>query len=111
MAINVVKPLFSRIENPCVGGSIPPQATRFNAAVRKDCGVFVCGASEMTRTQLQTTGRASLEHAIARACDSYDEARHRLRLGLAHQAHSFAHVVKHTLSKQMGDSALMIERQ
>jgi hypothetical protein len=36
----------------------------------------------------QTTGKAALEHAIARACDIYDEARYRQRLGLAHQAHS-----------------------
>ncbi len=40
----------------------------------------------------QTTGKAALEHAIARACDIYDEARYRQRLGLAHQAHSFAQI-------------------
>ena len=40
----------------------------------------------------QTTGQASLEHAIARACDIYDEARYRQRLGLAHQAQSFAQI-------------------
>ena len=42
----------------------------------------------------QTTGQASLEHAIARACDIYDEARYRQRLGLAHQAHSFAQLAQ-----------------
>jgi hypothetical protein len=40
----------------------------------------------------QTTGKAALEHAIARACDIYDEARYRQRQGLAHRAHSFAHI-------------------
>ena len=40
----------------------------------------------------QTTGRASLENAIARACDIYDESRFRQRLGLAHQARSFAQI-------------------
>jgi integrase len=40
----------------------------------------------------QTTGKAALEHAVARACDLYDEARYRQRLGLAHRTHSFAHI-------------------
>ncbi len=40
----------------------------------------------------RTTGRASLEHAIAVACDLYDESRYRQKLGLAHRAHSFAQV-------------------
>lgn len=40
----------------------------------------------------RTTGKASLEHAIARACDLYDESRYRQKLGLAHRAHSFAQV-------------------
>lgn len=40
----------------------------------------------------QTTGRAALEHAIARACDIYDEARYRQRLGLAHRTHSVAQI-------------------
>jgi len=40
----------------------------------------------------QTTGKAALEHAVARACDMYDEARYRQRLGLAHQAHSVAQI-------------------
>ncbi len=40
----------------------------------------------------QSTGKASLEHAIAAACDLYDESRYRQKLGLAHQAHSFAQI-------------------
>lgn len=40
----------------------------------------------------RTTGKASLEHAIARACDLYDESRYRQKLGLAHQAHSFSQI-------------------
>ena len=40
----------------------------------------------------QSTGKASLEHAIAAACDLYDESRYRQKLGLAHRAHSFAHI-------------------
>jgi integrase len=40
----------------------------------------------------RTTCKASLEHAIAAACDLYDEARYRQFLGLAHQAHSFAQI-------------------
>ena len=42
----------------------------------------------------QSTGKASLEHAITAACDLYDESRYRQRLGLAHQAHSFAHIAR-----------------
>ncbi len=40
----------------------------------------------------QTTGKAALEHAIVRACDIYDEARYRQRLGLAHRAQNFAQI-------------------
>jgi integrase len=40
----------------------------------------------------QTTGKASLEQAIASACNLYDESRFREKLGLAHKAHSFAHI-------------------
>ena len=40
----------------------------------------------------QSTGKASLEHAIAAACDLYDESRYRQKLGLAHQVHSFAQI-------------------
>ncbi len=42
----------------------------------------------------QTTGKASLEQAIARACDLYDESRYRQKLGLAHQAHSFTQIAQ-----------------
>jgi integrase len=45
----------------------------------------------------QSTGKASVEHAIARACDLYDEARYRQRLGLAHRTHLFAHIAALTL--------------
>jgi integrase len=44
----------------------------------------------------QTTGKAALEHAIARACDIYDEARYRQRLGLAHRTHSVAQIAEIT---------------
>jgi len=44
----------------------------------------------------QSTGKASLEHAISRACDIYDEARYRLRLGLAHKTHSVAQIARET---------------
>jgi integrase len=47
----------------------------------------------------QTTGKASLEHAIAAACNLYDEARYRQRLGLAHQAHSFAQLAQLVLAE------------
>jgi integrase len=40
----------------------------------------------------QSTGKAALEHAIARACEIYDEARFRQRLGLAHRTHSVAQI-------------------
>jgi integrase len=42
----------------------------------------------------QSTGKASLELAIAAACDLYDESRYRQKLGLAHQAHSFAQIAR-----------------
>ena len=42
----------------------------------------------------QSTGKASLEHAITAACDLYDESRYRQKLGLAHQAHSFAQIAR-----------------
>ena len=47
----------------------------------------------------QTTGRASLEHAIAAACSMHDESRYRQRLGLAHQAHSFAQLALQVLAE------------
>ena len=40
----------------------------------------------------QSTRKASIEHAIAVACDLYDEARYRQRLGLAHLTHTFAQI-------------------
>ena len=40
----------------------------------------------------QSTRKASIEHAIAVACNLYDEARYRQRLGLAHQKHTFAQI-------------------
>jgi len=42
----------------------------------------------------QSTGKASLELAIAAACYLYDESRYRQKLGLAHQAHSFAQIAR-----------------
>lgn len=39
-----------------------------------------------------STGKLSLEHAVAAACEMYDEARFRQRLGLAHRAHSIAQI-------------------
>ncbi len=47
----------------------------------------------------QSTRKAGLEHAIAVACDIYDEARYRQRLGLAHQAHSFAQIAQLVLAE------------
>ncbi len=47
----------------------------------------------------QTTGKAALEHAIARACDIYDEARYRQRLGLAHRTHCVAQIAAITLAE------------
>ena len=47
----------------------------------------------------QTTGRASIEHAVTAACDLYDEARYRQRLGLAHRAHTFAQIAHQVLAE------------
>ena len=44
-----------------------------------------------------STRRASLESAITAACDLYDEARYRQRLGLTHRAHSVAQIAAITL--------------
>ena len=52
----------------------------------------------------QTTGKASIEHAIAAACNLCDEARYRQRLDLAHQAHTLAqlaHQVPAVLGQQI----------
>ena len=47
----------------------------------------------------QTIEGSSIETAIARACDIYDEARYRTRLGLAHRTHLFAHIAQLTLAE------------
>jgi hypothetical protein len=44
-----------------------------------------------------STRKASLENAIAAACDMYDEARYREKLGLAHRTHTFAQIAALTL--------------
>jgi integrase len=44
-----------------------------------------------------STRRASLEHAVTIACEMYDEARFRQRLGLAHKAQNFAQIAQATL--------------
>ena len=46
-----------------------------------------------------STRKASLENAIAAACDMYDEARYRQRLGLAHRTHTFAQIAAITLNE------------
>jgi integrase len=46
----------------------------------------------------QSTRKAAIENAITVACDLYDEARYRQRLGLAHRSHSFAHIAEITLA-------------
>jgi integrase len=46
-----------------------------------------------------STGKASLENAIAAACDMYDQARYRQRLGLAHRTHSVAHIAAIALAE------------
>ena len=44
----------------------------------------------------QSTGKASVEQAIVRACEIYDEARFRQRLGLSHRTHSVAQIAAET---------------
>ena len=46
-----------------------------------------------------TTKKSSVENAVAVACELYDEARFRQRLGLAHKAHSFAQIAQITLAE------------
>jgi len=46
-----------------------------------------------------STRKASLENAIAAACNMYDEARYRQRLGLAHRTHTFAQIALITLAE------------
>ena len=48
----------------------------------------------------QSTKRASLEQAIELACESFDLARYRQRLGLAHTAHSFAQIAAVALASR-----------
>jgi hypothetical protein len=54
-----------------------------------------------------STKRASLENALQTACELFDLARFRQRLGLAHKAHSFAQIAGATLVelKRQIDSA------
>jgi len=47
----------------------------------------------------QSTRKASIEHAVVVACDLYDEARYRQRLGLAHQTHTFAQIAAVALAE------------
>ena len=47
----------------------------------------------------QTTGKASIEHAVTAACDLYDEARYGQRLGLAHPTQSFAQLAQLVLAE------------
>ena len=46
-----------------------------------------------------STRKASVEQAVAVACDLYDEARYRQRLGLAHRAHTFAQIAAITTAE------------
>lgn len=46
-----------------------------------------------------STRKASVEHAVAVACDMYDEARYRQRLGLAHRTHTFAQIAALTAAE------------
>lgn len=47
----------------------------------------------------QSTKKASLELAVAVACEAYDLARFRQKLGLAHTAHSFAQIAAVALAE------------
>jgi hypothetical protein len=46
----------------------------------------------------RSTQKASLENAMIRACEMYDEARFRQRLGLAHSKRNFADIAHATLN-------------
>jgi len=50
-----------------------------------------------------STKQASSEHAVRVACDLYDEARFRLRLGLAQKAPTFAEIAHATLYEMRRD--------
>ena len=47
----------------------------------------------------QSTGQYSLERAVTTACEMYDEARFRQRLGLAHETRTFAQIARATLAE------------
>ena len=50
-----------------------------------------------------STKQASIEHAVRVACDLYDEARYRQRLGLAQKAPTFAQIAHATLYEMRRD--------
>lgn len=50
-----------------------------------------------------STRKASLEYAVAAACELYDEARFRQRLGLAHRTHSIAQIAAETVAELRRD--------
>ena len=52
-----------------------------------------------------STRRASLENAMAAACDRYDEARYRQRLGLAHRTPAERYVVRYRINGHRGPFA------
>lgn len=65
-------------------------------------------ASETVRGLDNRLKRASLELVVAVACEAYDLARFRQRLGLAHTAHSFAQIAAvalEELRRQISNSA------
>ena len=65
---------------------------------RKSSPLYQCRFKLSDGTWHRTsTRKASVENAIEVACEMYDEARFRQRLGLAHTAHSFAQVAHETL--------------
>jgi integrase len=49
--------------------------------------------------QRVSTKKASIEAAVSIATDLYDQARYRQKLGLAHKAHTFAHIATTTLDE------------
>ena len=50
-----------------------------------------------------STRKASIEFAVASACEMYDEARFRQRLGLAHRTHSIAQIAAETVAELRRD--------
>jgi integrase len=60
---------------------------------RKHSVIFQCRYKLADgRWHRRSTGKTSIEHAVAVACSLYDEARFRQRLGLAHRAQNFAQI-------------------